>query len=181
MQRCGLEEVSEMRLIKCCVAAFVLLILQGIVQNLGLPAWCVPQGVLVCVVFLAFYEFSLAGVALAFFLGLLLDLSSGVLLGPWAGSYVIVYSVFAFLSQRLFVESAVVAMAVVAIATVLAGVAFLLLAFEYQAVGREDLVMLGGQAVASAFIAPLVFRGLTRVWRRAHVAVPGRTSIVSAI
>lgn len=118
---------------------------------------------------------------MAFVLGLLLDMSSGVLLGPWAGSYVVVYALFAFLSQRLFVESAVVAMSVVAIATVLAEVVFLLLAFEYQSVTREDLLMLGGQAVASALVAPLVFRFLKNAWRRAGVAVSGRVGVVSAL
>jgi rod shape-determining protein MreD len=170
-----------MRYLKCCLVAFILLLVQSALHHFGLPEWFVPQGVLVCVVFLAFYEFSLVGVVLAFLLGLLLDLSSGVLLGPWAGAYVIVYAMFAFLSQRLFVESVVVAMSVVALATVLAGTVFLLLAFEYQAVTREDMVMLGGQAVASALVAPFVFRVLSRAWRCAHVAVPGRASVVSAV
>lgn len=170
-----------MRLAWCCLAAVVLLILQGVLHQIGVPAWFVPQGVLVCVVFLALYEFSLAGVVVAFVLGLLLDMSSGVLLGPWAGSYVIVYALFAFLSQRLFVESAVVAMSVVAMATVLAEVVFLLLAFEYQAVTREDVVMLGGQALASALVAPLVFRFLKGAWRRTGVAVTGRAGVVSAL
>jgi cell shape-determining protein MreD len=118
---------------------------------------------------------------MAFMLGLLVDMSSGVLLGPWAGSYVVVYSIFVFLSQRLFVESAFVAMAVVALATVISGVVFLLLAFEYQAVTREDLIMLAGQAVASALVAPLVFRLLSRAWRRAGVLTVGRTGVVSAV
>lgn len=170
-----------MRYLKCFLIACVLLLLQSAVHHFGLPEWLVPQGVLVCVVFLAFYEFSLAGVVLAFLLGLLLDLSSGVLLGPWAGAYLVVYTMFAFLSQRLFVESAAVAMSVVAVATVLAGTVFLLLAFEYQSVTREDLLMLGGQAVASALLAPVVFRVLSRAWRRAHVAAPGRASVVSAV
>jgi rod shape-determining protein MreD len=170
-----------MRLLICFVCAVALLSIQGVLHNLGLPEWLIPQGLLVCVVFLAFYEFSLAGVVMAFLLGLLLDMSSGVLLGPWAGSYVVVYTLFAFLSQRLFVESAIVAMAVVAIGTVLAGVVFLLLAFEYQSVTRADVAMLCGQAFASALVAPIVFRVLTRAWRRDGATVTGRAGVVSAV
>lgn len=170
-----------MRYLKCCLVVFMLLLLQSVLPNFGLPEWLLPQGVLVCVVFLAFYEFSLAGVVLAFLLGLLLDLNSGVLLGPWAGAYVVVYATFAFLSQRLFVESALVKMCVVALATVLAGTVFLLLAFEYQAVTREDLVMLVGQAIASALVAPVLFRVLARAWRGSHITVPRRVSVVSAV
>lgn len=170
-----------MRLLICFVAAIVLLSIQAVLHNVALPAWLIPQGLLICVVFLAFYEFSLAGVVMAFLLGLLLDMSSGVLLGPWAGSYVVVYALFAFLSQRLFVESAVVAMAVVSIGTVLSGTVFLLLAFEYQSVTREDVAILCGQALSSAVVAPAVFRLLTRAWRRVGVSVPGRAGVVSAV
>lgn len=170
-----------MRLVACGVVALMLLVLQGVLHHVGVPSWLIPQGMLVCVVFLAFYEFSLAGVVAAFVFGLVLDMSSGVLLGPWAGAYVAVYALFVFLSQRLFVESAVVAMLVVALATVLAGVVFLLLAFEYQAVTREDVAMLGGQALASAALAPLVFRFLIRVWRRSGAFVTGRAGVISAV
>jgi rod shape-determining protein MreD len=170
-----------MRLIICFLVALVLLVLQGALHQVGVPAWFIPQGLLVCVVFLAFYEFSLAGVFTAFLLGLLLDMSSGVLLGPWAGSYVVVYALLVFLSQRLFVESALVAMLVVAAATVISGVLFLLLAFEYQAVTREDILLLVGQAFASALIAPLVFRSLLRFWRRVGVPIGRRAGVVSVV
>jgi rod shape-determining protein MreD len=124
-----------------------------------------PQGLLVCVAFLAFYEFSVVGVVTAFLLGLLLDMSSGVALGPWAGSYTIVYAVFAFLSQRLFVESRLVAMVVVLVATLLAGGAFLALAS-----GNQSL----------ALITAPIFSFLARVWRRAGVLGAAGNSVISA-
>lgn len=167
-----------MRLLICFFVALLLLGIQGVLHNSGLPAWLIPQGLLVSVVFLAFYEFSLAGVVMAFLLGLLLDMSSGILLGPWAGSYVVVYALFAFLSQRLFVESSVVAMAVVALGTLLAGIVFLLLAFEYQSVTREDVIILCGQALASAVVAPMVFSFFSKVWRRAGMSFSGRAGVV---
>jgi rod shape-determining protein MreD len=139
-----------------------------------------PQGLLVCVAFLAFYEFSVVGVVTAFLLGLLLDMSSGVALGPWAGSYTIVYAVFAFLSQRLFVESRLVAMVVVLVATLLAGGAFLALASGNQSLALNDALTLVGQGGASALITAPIFSFLARVWRRAGVLGAAGNSVISA-
>jgi cell shape-determining protein MreD len=133
------------------------------------------------VVFLAFYECSLLGVVTAFMLGIFIDMSAGVIVGPWAGAYVVVYAFFVFLSQRLFVDSALVSMVVVGVASLLAGAVFLLLAFEYQAVSREDGLMLLGQAGASALFAPIIFRILVRVWKRGSSASTRRGSVVSAV
>ncbi len=149
-------------------------------MHIGVPAWFMPQGLLVCAVFLAFHEFSVLGVVTAFLLGLLLDMSSGVALGPWAGSYTLVYAVFAFLSQRLFVESRAVAMLVVAAATLLSGGAFLALASGNQALAFDDLLTLMGQGVASALITAPIFGVLARVWKRAGVLGSAGSSVISA-
>jgi len=170
-----------MRFVFCCLLAVALLIAQSVLRHLFLPEWLVPQGLLICAIFLAFYEFSLAGAVAAFLLGLLLDLSSGVLLGPWAAAYVVIYGVFTFLSQRLFVESSAVSMMVVAIATLLSGVVFLSLAFEYQAVTLAELAMLAGQALSSAMLTPLVFKILRFAWRRPDRALNKRGAVVSAV
>jgi rod shape-determining protein MreD len=135
----------------------------------------------VCVVFLAFHEFSIVGVVLAFVLGLMLDMSSGIALGPWAGSYTLVYAVFAFLSQRLFVESKLVAMVVVITATLLAGGVFLALAYEYQKLSQDDLLTLGGQGVTSALITPAVFGVLSRIWRRSRLHGLHGNTVISAV
>jgi rod shape-determining protein MreD len=170
-----------MRFVFCFILAIALLVAQGVLRHLFLPEWLLPQGLLICAVFLAFYEFSLLGAIAAFLLGFLLDLSSGVLLGPWAAAYVVVYGVFALLSQRLFVESRAVAMTVVAIGTLLSGIVFLSLAFEYQAVTLSELSMLAGQAVASALLTPFVFKVLKFAWRRPDRVLTGRGAVVSAV
>ena len=170
-----------MRFGACIIIALVLLMLQSILFHVGLPAWATPQGLLVCVVFLAFYEFSIAGVFLAFVLGLLLDMSSGIALGPWAGAYTLIYAVFAFLSQRLFVESRVVAMVVVAGATLLAGGVFLALAYEYQVLSRDDVFTLVGQGVTSAIATIPIFKALSWVWQRSKVYGPHGSSMISAV
>jgi rod shape-determining protein MreD len=161
--------------------AFLLLILQSLGIHLGVPAWLMPQGLLVCVVFLAFYECSVRAACAAFCIGLLLDMSGAVLIGPWAGAYVLVYLCVSFLSQRLFVESRVVAMCVVAGATVLASGVFLVLSSTRDVSWSEFGFMALGQAVASAAVTPFIFAALRRVGQRSGVTSMTRGSVVSAV
>lgn len=170
-----------MRLVVCVILGLLLLATQGLLFHVGVPFWSIPQGLLVCVVFLAFHEFSVAGAVTAFLLGLLLDMSSGVALGPWAGSYIIVYAVFAFLSQRLFVESKIVAMLVVGAATLLAGGVFLALASGNQGLSPDDGITLIGQSVASAIVTAPIFGILSRVWRRTGALGTASGSVISAV
>jgi len=169
-----------MRLLVCLMLGIFLVVMQGLLMHVGVAAWAMPQGLLVCVVFLAFHEFSVMGAVLAFLLALLLDMSSGLALGPWAGSYTLVYAVFAFLSQRLLVESRLVAMLVVAAASLLSGGAFLALASGSQVLAVDDGVTLLGQGIASALVTAPIFALLARVWKRAGVLGAAGSSVISA-
>jgi rod shape-determining protein MreD len=147
----------------------------------GVPEWLLPQGLVACVVYLAFFESSVIGALLAFSCGLLLDLTTATVLGPWAGAYVLVYALLSFMSPRLFVESSLVTMVVTAVTSVFSGAVYLFLAFEYQSLSREDFVMLLGQAVASALVAPMVVAILGRA-RGKHISRSvSRSSVVSAV
>jgi rod shape-determining protein MreD len=170
-----------MRFAVCIVFALLLLVAQNLFFHLGIPAWATPQGLLVCVVFLAFYEFSVTGGVVAFILGLLLDMSSGIVLGPWAGSYTLLYTLLAFISQRLFVESRLVAMVVVAGSTFLAGGAFLALAYEYQVISKDDVITLLGQGMTSALVTAPIFAAMSRVWKRVGPHGAHTSSMISAL
>jgi rod shape-determining protein MreD len=159
----------------------LLVIAQGLLHHLGLPTWVLPQGLVTCVVFLAFYDCSVLGVATAFLLGILLDLTSATLVGPWAAAFVAVYLGLTFLSQRLFVESPLVAMMVTGVSMMVAGSIYLLLAFEYQAISGGDLATLLGQALASALVSPLILRALARVGRKSNPVALRRGSVISAV
>ena len=162
---------------------FVLLcvIAQGLLRHLGLPVWMIPQTVVVCVVFLAFYDRSGPGAVTAFVVGLLLDLSSATLLGPWAGACVMVFAVLAFLSQRLFVESIMVGMLVTALSAVAVGCAYILLALKYQAIAGADMLILGGQAFASAISSPVLIGIMRRLYRKPSVVALRRGSVTSTV
>jgi len=170
-----------MRSLFALVIALVVVAAQSLLHLVGVPEWLLPQGLIACVVYLAFFESSVTGALLAFTCGLLLDLTTATVLGPWAGAYVLVYALLSFMSPRLFVESALVTMVVAAVTSVFAGAVYLFLAFEYQSLSREDLIMLLGQAVASALVAPLVVALLSKARGRSTSRSIGRTSVVSAM
>jgi rod shape-determining protein MreD len=170
-----------MRFLVVLVIALALLATQSLLHLAGVPEWLLPQGLIACIVYLAFFECSVAGALLAFLCGLLLDLTTATVLGPWAGAYVLVYALLSFMSPRLFVESTLVTIVVAAVTSMLAGAIYLFLAFEYQSLSREDLIMLLGQGVASALVAPLVVSILARSRGRSLSRSMGRTSAVSAV
>jgi rod shape-determining protein MreD len=170
-----------MRSLLVLAIGLALVTAQSLLHRVGVPEWLLPQGLVACVVYLAFFESSVTGALLAFSCGLLLDLTTATVLGPWAGAYVLVYALLSFMSPRLFVESALVTMVVTAVTSVLSGAIYLFLAFEYQALSREDVVMLLGQALASALVAPTVVSLLGRVRGRSISRTLGRTSVVSAV
>jgi rod shape-determining protein MreD len=136
-----------------------------------------PQGLLVCVVYLAFYEFSVRASIAAFCIGLLLDMSSAVLVGPWAGAYVLVYLFVAFLSQRLFVESRVVAMLVVTGSTFLSTAVFLLLSSKHHLFFSEYALIILGQAA----MTPFIFAALRSLSQRSGVTSMNRGSAISTV
>ena len=66
--------------------ALLALFAQGAMLQVGIPAYLMPEFVTILIVYLAFNEASVATVMLVFVLGLLMDFSSAVLIGPWAGA-----------------------------------------------------------------------------------------------
>lgn len=154
------------RILIILVAALIATAIQGVLLYAGLPRYALPQLVTLLVVFLSFSEVSILGAFVAFSLGLLIDFSSEVLIGPWAGALVAVYGCLAVLSQRLFIDSAIVAAVTAFIAVVLADGFYMILAYEYRSLDWEYPVQALGQALATAIIAPFVLHYLSRRLRR---------------
>ncbi len=145
------------RFVLVLVLAIIILLVQGTVIRGLLPHFYVPNLLVILTVFLAFYESSILGTILAFLLGLLLDMSGGVVLGPWSGSFVFIFAAIAVLSQRIFVESPVAVMVTTGIATLVAdmvhaGLSYQLSSSEFSSYGR-----LFGEAVFTALLCPLFF------------------------
>ena len=151
-----------MRYLILGLIALSFLVLQGGLVLFGMPVWLVPQCVIVSVVFLSFYECSVFAAVAAFALGILVDIASGVSIGPWAGSYVFVFGLFTLLSQRLFIESLAVRVFVGGVGSIVAGLFFSLLAVKSASLSIIQLIVQGG---LSALFAPLIFLLLHRIWQ----------------
>jgi rod shape-determining protein MreD len=161
--------------------ALVAIALQGILGHLGLVDRFIPQFLLIFVVYLSFVEANAFGCVMSFIVGLLLDLSSAVLIGPWAGSFVVIFCVLALLSRRLFIDSGLAAMVITFASVVVANILFSLFGSEYPALTVEYPQKVLGQALITALIAPLVLGILSRRWRRVNGGYVGRGSQVSSV
>jgi rod shape-determining protein MreD len=116
-----------------------------------------PQLLFILVVFLSFQDSSAKGVLCSFFLGLVLDISSGMVIGPWAGAYTVSYTAVALLSQGIFADSAFAVIVSTFVSYLISGLIFVLLSFSFT--GGSTSAMLGIliEAFTTALVAPLVF------------------------
>lgn len=137
--------------------SFLGLIMQGSVLRVFMPAYLIPNFILVLVVFLGFYQVSALGVVLSFFAGVLFDLFSGTLIGPWAGSFVFVYALLAIFAQRLFIHSVSTVMLSVFFANVIATGLYLALLYQFQPIRGGLLSVSLIESLVSALVAPAIF------------------------
>ena len=143
----------------------VLIFLQGSAIRSLLP-WMVlaPNLLLSLAVFLAFFEASTFGCILVFVLGLQLDLSSGVLLGPWAGSFVAVFCLLASLSQRLFIESSLAAALAVFASSLFSQIVYTVLTYDVRPFGPQMIGYAFLDALVCALLAPWMFKLYRKVF-----------------
>lgn len=160
---------------------FVSLLMQGMLQHCGVAHYLIPQFVVVVVVFLAFYEISLVGVLLAFALGLLTDLTAAHSLGPWAGACVTVYGLFVLLSQRLFIDSGPVAMAVSAVSVALTHLLYLSIESNRPEISLGLIGEIVISALCSGLCAPLVFALLARRVGKVPSPLSGRSVVLTSL
>lgn len=141
------------------------LLLQEVVLDLLVPDWLpTPHVLIVLLVLLGFTEHSLRGCVLAFSLGFLLDLNGGSLLGPWSGAYIISFALMSVLAQRIYVDSVLTLVTIVALADFVTTLLFYLLItfvpdhIVFVGSGTIPWVTIGLQALVSGLAAPLVAR-----------------------
>lgn len=157
---------SWKRCIFVLLLGLVAVFIQSTILKAVLPSIIIPNFLIILLVFLAFYETSPAGVCTAFLLGLEFDLHGGILLGPWAGSFVAVYCALASLSQRIFVDSALAAFTVVLFSSFLSSFIFVVLVYEFQPVQLSLLYTAFVEALLNGIVAPLLMALLRRYLAR---------------
>lgn len=152
------------------VAAFI----QGTVLRSLMPESMIAPNLLVVVVaFLALYEADAWAAVIVFLLGLELDFSSGGLIGPWAGAFVVVFGLLASLSQRIFVESAITAFVAALLACLGSTLMYIALSYQFQTSEAVPVAFSGRgfiEALLTAFCAPILFA----ILRRIHLVSPAR-------
>ncbi|MCB0318873.1 MAG: rod shape-determining protein MreD [Bdellovibrionales bacterium] len=136
---------------------FVAIFIQGTLLKFISPTMISPNFLVMLVVYLGFERISVAGVILAFLLGFELDLCSAQLLGPWAGAFVIGFSVIAAMSQHVFVESPFAVSLAVAAANIITALVYAGMVYEFQPAGVISFWPLLLESVLSALVAPIVY------------------------
>jgi rod shape-determining protein MreD len=159
----------------------VALAVQGIVGHLGVSDNLIPQLLVILVVSLSFAEVNAFGCVMSFVMGLLLDFSSAILIGPWAGSFVVLYCALALLSRRLFIDSGVAAMVITFGSVVVTNVLSSLLGTEYPVLMWQYPQKVFGQALVTALMAPVVLGILSRRVRRSSSPLVNRGSAMSVV
>jgi rod shape-determining protein MreD len=163
------------------VYAIVGLAAQGILGHLGLPDNLIPQLLVILVVSLSFAEVNAFGCVMSFVMGLLLDFSSALLIGPWAGSFVVLYCALALLSRRLFIDSGIAAVVITFTSVVVTNVLSSLFGTEYPVLTWEYPQKVLGQALVTALIAPAVLSILSRRVKRGGSSGVNRSSAMSMV
>lgn len=156
------------RILLTLVFGLLSILIQGTLIKALFPGAVVPGLLLVLVVFLAFYETSVLGVLLAFLLGIEYDLCSGLVIGPWAGAFVVVFGVVASLSQRIFVESPAAVMVTVFLSSLLSNLVYLLIVLQI----RHASVSFGWIFFFEALLTAVICVPLFALYRKLLVPAP---------
>jgi len=149
----------------------ICLLLQTTVLRLFLSDLFVPNLLVIFVVYLSFYRVSPAGVIVSFILGLILDFSSGLVLGPWAASFVVVFCTLAVLSDRIFVESHLAALVMVFLATIASDLIYFFLSIESPLTYGQMIRSALATALTTAIFAWPVLGFLRRVFGKSRSRV----------
>ncbi|MBN8548419.1 MAG: rod shape-determining protein MreD [Deltaproteobacteria bacterium] len=156
------------RVLLTLVFGLLSILIQGTVIRGLFPAAVVPSLLLILVVFLAFYETSVLGAVLAFLLGIEYDMCSALVVGPWSGTFVLVFGVVALLSQRIFVESPAAVMVTVFLSTLLSNVVYLLVVSQVRPSG----VFFGWSVLLEALLTAAICIPFFSLYRKLLVPAP---------
>lgn len=150
------------------IVGLLSIVLQGTFLKLVQPSMLVPNLPLIVVVYLGFNEANRFGALMAFLVGLELDLYSGILLGPWAGTFVVVFTALSIISQRLFVDSLTVVFLATFLSSLVSCLLFVLLSSQFNPTLAGGVSISFLEALISGVCAPLVFLLLQQVlpWRK---------------
>jgi len=142
------------------------ILVQSALLKFLMPAGIVPDFHLLLTVFIACADPSSRGALLAFLLGLQSDLASGILLGPMAGTLVVIFMLVTLVTQNIFTETTLAAVFTVFVSTFLARFLFILLMNQFSLVAPFLTWGLLWTGILNAAITPIFFSWLKRFRQR---------------
>lgn len=143
--------------------ALAVVVLQVVVSGI-LPEFVAnPNLLLGLVIFLAFHEATPLSALLVFGLGLVMDMAGGIMLGPWAGAFCLVFAAIASVSQRVFIESYASTAFAAFFASLMTSLLVLMLTGVLSTRGWSSVTVLVSEACLTALLAPFIVR-LARAW-----------------
>lgn len=140
------------------------ILIQGTIFRTFMPTVYLPNLLFGILVFISFAEITVFGVFAAFSVGLMLDLFSSQLIGPWAGSYVAVFALFSLFAQRVYVGSYLVVAVTAGFASIFASIVYIFITAPYGAGVQLKWQVVLFEALFSAIVAPFVFSILQKVY-----------------
>lgn len=139
-------------------------LLQSTVLRSFLPSYLVPSLGVLLALYLALNQVSIGGALVVFGIGVLFDISSGLVIGPWAAAFVVIYGLVSSVHQHLFADSSLVVAIVAGATTAIANLVYTILMLDVAPPPEQVALLLFGQAIATGLAAPPAFMLLERVF-----------------
>jgi rod shape-determining protein MreD len=157
-------------LICLVLTLFSLLLQSSVLQMMPFLSLVSPNLPLCIVIYLALFDGSTFAAVTVFLVGIIYDLHSGNLIGPWASAFLVIFGIVSALAQRLLVESSIALSLIVAVCVTIASIIYGALSVHgIQAPSRTVLVVLGeafGSAVCMPLMVLIIRRGIEGRRRR---------------
>ena len=131
----------------------------------SIPFSC-PQLILILVFYTGFTIRDVRGLLLSFFLGLLNDFATGLVVGPWAGAYTVVYTLLALISQGVFTEAISTIVVGALVANVVATSTYVLLSFSFTGGSSAAVFGVIVESLVTAIVAPVIFAFIRWFFRK---------------
>lgn len=153
------------------------LLIEGMLSRWVVPESFAPKLSVLIVVYLGCYSISTLTALFVFSLGLIVDFTSVLLIGPWAGAFAALYGLLTLISHRLFMESKLVSVVVGFVGVIITDLFYQLLVLGFRPVESRTILLAFTQALITAAIAPLVF-WLLRGTEGGRTTTPSRMTVV---
>ena len=158
-----MSSVALRRLALIILYSLAAVFIQGSLLHYLFPDLVIPNFLLILVVFLGFYDVTPFGACMAFLVGLISDLCSGILVGPSAGAFALVFAALSALSSTIFVESSIATMVAVFGSSIFGSICYLFMVYQFSPAVGWSLAHVLLEALITCFFAPPIFRLLRSI------------------